>query len=239
MRRLRSLLERSNKRRCDLITQLPKWIEYGAFLLAFIAGCINAIGLLGVEHQSISHLSGTATLLGTSLLKDSYSLTLHLAGVIGAFFAGAALSGLLLHSTALKLGRHYDTALAIEAVLLLTAMTLLKDNSYYGHYAASMACGLQNAMVTTYSGAIVRTTHLTGIITDLGIMFGSMLRGESFHKRRAVLFSLIALGFISGGTLGAYLFGQFAFQALIAPAAICALLAIGYRLYRLTVKEEN
>lgn len=227
-------------RRCELITKLPKWIEYGAFLLAFVAGCINAIGLLGVEHQSISHLSGTATLLGTSLLKDSFSITLHLGGIITAFFAGAALSGMLLHSTALKLGRHYDTALAIEAVLLLAAMSLLADNSLYGHYAASMSCGLQNAMVTTYSGAIVRTTHLTGIITDLGIMFGSMLRGESFNKRRAVLFTIIAIGFISGGTLGAYLFGLFQFQALIAPAAICALLATGYRVFRLTVRgKEN
>lgn len=222
-----------------MISKLPKWIEYGAFLLAFIAGCINAIGLLGVEHQSISHISGTTTLLGTSLLKESLSISLHLAGVIVAFFTGAALSGLLLHSTALKLGRHYDTALLIEAMLLVAAMYLLADDSFYGHYAASMACGLQNAMVTTYSGAIVRTTHLTGIITDLGIMFGSMLRGESFDRRRALLFSIIALGFITGGTLGAYLFEQLAFQALMAPAGICALLASGYRIYRVTERKKT
>ncbi|MGL6314541.1 YoaK family protein [Vibrio sp. WXL103] len=214
-----------------MITKLPKWIEYGAFLLAFVAGCINAIGLLGFEHQSVSHLSGTATLIGASLLNHTPSVTLHLTGVVVAFFAGAALSGVLLPSTAVKLGRHYDTALAIEALLLLIAMYLLANDSFYGHFAASAACGLQNAMVTTYSGAIVRTTHLTGIITDLGIMLGSMLRGESFNRRRVLLFSLITLGFISGGAVGAYLFSRWAFYALMAPSAICALLALGYRIY--------
>ncbi|MDY6889953.1 MAG: DUF1275 domain-containing protein, partial [Pseudomonadota bacterium] len=47
-----------------MLTKLPKWVEYGAFTLAFIAGIVNAIGLLGFEHQAISHLSGSVTLLG-------------------------------------------------------------------------------------------------------------------------------------------------------------------------------
>ncbi|MFT6904592.1 MAG: uncharacterized membrane protein YoaK (UPF0700 family), partial [Oleiphilaceae bacterium] len=64
-----------------MISSLPKWIEYGAFVLAFVAGCINAIGLLGFEHQSVSHVSGTATLIGTSLLTSSGEKTLHLIGI--------------------------------------------------------------------------------------------------------------------------------------------------------------
>ena len=42
-----------------LLTRLPPWVEVGAFLLAFLAGSVNAVGLLGFSHQSVSHLTGT------------------------------------------------------------------------------------------------------------------------------------------------------------------------------------
>jgi uncharacterized membrane protein YoaK (UPF0700 family) len=216
-----------------LISQLPKWIEYGAFILAFVAGCINAIGLLGFEHQSVSHLSGTATLFGTSITQTDFSSSLHLAGILLTFFLGASLSGFLLHGTKLELGRHYDSALFVESGLILLSFYLLSNGNFYGHYAASAACGLQNALATTYSGAIIRTTHLTGIFTDLGIMLGSFIRGEQFDRRKALLFALIILGFISGGAAGAVLFEALRFSALIMPACICFALAVVYRIYYL------
>lgn len=104
----------------------------------------------------------------------------------------------------------------------------LTKDSLSGHYLASAACGLQNALATTYSGAVVRTTHVTGIFTDLGIMLGSKIRGETFDKRQGLLFLLIILGFICGGTLVAYLFSIFMFNALLFPASICILLAFFY-----------
>ena len=219
-------------RKFNVISKLPKWIEYGAFLLALVAGCINAIGLLGFEHQAVSHVSGTATLLGTTLFSSSLQQTFHLTFILLTFFIGSALSGFLLHGASLKLGRHYDTALVIEAVLIFVAFYLLSNGSYYGHFAASAACGMQNALATTYSGAIIRTTHLTGIFTDLGIMVGSVLRGEAFDQRKATLFLLIIVGFISGGVIGTFLFELFIFKALLAPAIVCLLLAALYAVYQ-------
>jgi uncharacterized membrane protein YoaK (UPF0700 family) len=214
-----------------VISRLPRWIEYGAFVLAFVAGCINAIGLLGFQHQSVSHLSGTATLLGTSLVDGSPVETIHFAGLLLAFFFGASISGYLLHGSTLKLGRHYDTALIAESLLIFAAFYLLSKGLFFGHYAASAACGIQNGLATTYSGAIVRTTHVTGIFTDLGLMLGSALRGDTFDRRKAVLFLLIIGGFIAGGIVGAFIFEQFHFSALLAPGLICLLLAACYHWY--------
>ncbi|MFQ3221440.1 MAG: uncharacterized membrane protein YoaK (UPF0700 family), partial [Paraglaciecola sp.] len=103
--------------------------------------------------------------------------------------------------------------------------------SSYGQYSASAACGIQNALATAYSGAVVRTTHLTGIFTDVGIMFGSVLRGKSFDKRKAILFMLIISGFILGGTFGAYTFSLYKFKALLVPGCICVILAVIYRVH--------
>ncbi|MCZ2722310.1 YoaK family protein [Marinomonas sp. 15G1-11] len=214
-----------------MISKLPRWVEYGSFLLALVAGLVNSIGLLGFKHQSISHLSGTATLLGTGIINSTLTDTLHLAAILMSFLVGASVSGYFLRSGSLKLGHNYSGLLSLEAVFLLIALYFLSTDSFSGHYFASAACGLQNALATTFSGAVVRTTHVTGIFTDLGIMLGSKLRGVPFDNRKALLFMLIITGFICGGAFGAYFFSLFQFQALFIPAAICFLLAFSYSMY--------
>jgi uncharacterized membrane protein YoaK (UPF0700 family) len=221
-----------------MISKLPRWVEYGSFVLALVAGLVNSIGLLGFKHQSISHLSGIATLLGTGIINSTFSDVFHLFIILLSFLLGAAISGFYLRSGALKLGRNYSGLLSLEAALLLGAIYFLKNDSLSGHYLASAACGLQNALATTYSGAIIRTTHVTGIFTDLGIMLGAKLRGVSFDRRKATLFLLIITGFISGGTLGAYLFSILRFNALFIPAAICLLLALSYAIYNATPRRQ-
>lgn len=203
-------------------------------MLALIAGCVNAIGLLGFDHQSVSHLSGTATLLGAGAVTRSVADSLHLVGVLLSFLAGAAVAGFLLHGTKLKLGRHYDTALLVEAVLLFVSYLFLSRGQFHGHFFASAACGLQNALATTYSGAIVRTTHVTGIFTDLGIMLGNLLRGDTLDRRKTKLFLLIIGGFVAGGFVGASLFARWQFVSLLFPVASCVLLAAIYWFYRRT-----
>lgn len=220
-----------------MISKLPRWVELGSFVLALVAGTVNAIGLLGFKHQSISHLSGTATLLGTGITNSTPYDVLHLFIVLLSFLLGSAISGFFLRSGTLKLGRSYSRLLLLEALLLYIAVYYLSDDMLFGHYLASAACGLQNALATTYSGAVIRTTHVTGIFTDLGIMLGAKMRGDNFDRRKAFLLLLIIFGFVTGGTLGAYLFQLFQFNALFVPAGICMLLALFYSIYSLYQSE--
>lgn len=214
-----------------MINKLPKWVEYGAFVLAFVAGCVNAVGLLGFDHQSVSHVSGTASLFGVSLFSDVGMSKFYLLGVLLSFLLGACVSGWLLHGTTLKLGRHYETILVLEAVCLFIALYLLLKTYHTGIYMASFACGMQNALVTTYSGAVVRTTHLTGLFTDFGIMLGEAFQGKKIDKRKLLLFILIILGFVLGGGIGGVCFTVWGFKTLYLPALTCLLLALSYRIY--------
>lgn len=213
-----------------MISRLPRWIEYGAFFLSALAGCVNAVGLLGFEHQAVSHVSGTATLLGAELVH-SPNAALHLFLILLSFMAGAAISGVMIENTALKLGRHYSSALLLEGILLIAAMLVLGKHAPAGHYLASAACGLQNALITTYSGAVIRTTHITGIITDLGLMIGARLRGKHFDRRKARLLVIITAGFITGSAIGALLFKLMHYYALAIPALVAW--AVAWQYYRL------
>ncbi len=221
-----------------MISRLPKWVEYGALLLALLAGMVNAIGLMGFQHQAVSHVSGTLTMIGASIGLAQPDVT-HLVLIVLSFILGAILSGVFIESAALKLGRRYGIALCIEGFLLMVSMQLLQSNLMLGQYFASAACGLQNAMITTFSGAVVRTTHMTGILTDLGLMVGARLRGQSFDYRKAKLFIFILVGFIIGGILGARLFNTYQNMALAAPSAMAFILAISYWLYLLVLSFQR
>ena len=138
-----------------MISKLPRWVWAGAWALAFVAGIVNVVGLLGFEHQAVTHLTGTTSMLAAALAAHDGAAALHFSAIIGSFVAGTVLSGFLIQDSTLQLGRRYGIALLLESILLCIAVPLLNRNSIFGIYSASCACGLQNAMVSTYSGAVV------------------------------------------------------------------------------------
>ena len=142
------------------------------------------------------------------------------------------LSGLIIQDSTLRLGRRYGVVLTIEALLLLAAIPLFQRQYLGGALCAAMACGLQNAMATTYSGAVVRTSHVSGMFTDLGIMLGHALRGMPVAQRRLGLCVLVIAFFFAGGLLGAWLFAKFAYAALYLPAAMTGTTGLAYVAYR-------
>ncbi len=215
-----------------LFAKLPSWVFAGGALLAFIAGIINATGFLGVQHQGITHLTGTTTLLGIAIGHHDVPLAAHFAALIGAFMAGCVVSGLIIQDSTLRLGRRYGVVLVLESLLLVAAVPLLGDDIVVGDYLASAACGLQNAMVSTYSGAVLRTTHFSGTLTDLGIFLGHRLRGLPVDSRRVQLLLALVIAFLVGAVAGTLLFGAFTYRALYVPALLTGATGAAYGLYR-------
>lgn len=208
--------------------RLPRWVEWGGFLLAMNAGFVNAVGVLGFRHQAVSHLTGISTYFSIELVNQDAWQVLHLLWVILFFVLGAILSGVLIGNEALRIGRRYHVALWLEAGLLAASVWLLNHGCQSGQWLASAACGLQNAMTSTFSGAVVRTTHVSGLFTDIGIALGLRLRGQAVDRRRLLLYTLLIAGFICGGVLGAWGYLRWHFNALLLPAVHVATLSVSY-----------
>ena len=102
-----------------------------------------------------------------------------------------------------------------------------------GAYLVCLACGLQNGMCTTFSGAVIRTTHVTGMLTDIGLIIGQAI----FHKRtRKHLWKLkilipLYISFCSGGAVGWIAFKYMHHNAILPPCAIIVCLGIGHISY--------
>jgi uncharacterized membrane protein YoaK (UPF0700 family) len=221
-----------------MISKLPPWIELGGFLLALIAGSVNAAALLGFQHQAVSHLTGITTLLGMKVVFGDLPAAGHLLLVVACFVVGAIISGILIRDEVLQLGRRYGAALLLEAAMLLLAMATLNRGSTYGHFFVSVACGLQNAMATTYSGAVLRTTHVTGLFTDLGIVIGHRIRGIGVDPRRVKMYLVLILGYFVGCVVGTFSFIKVRYFALNIPAGIALALGLGYWGYWLLQKRK-
>ena len=86
-----------------MISKLPKWAWFGSAVLAFIAGTINTVGFMGFQHQGITHLTGSTTLLGIATASGNGPQVWHLLAVIGSFMGGCIFGGFLIQDSTLKL----------------------------------------------------------------------------------------------------------------------------------------
>jgi uncharacterized membrane protein YoaK (UPF0700 family)/anti-anti-sigma regulatory factor len=213
--------------------------------LAATAGYTNVIAML-VCGVAASHVTGHASTLGIATMGGQWVSILFLAALLLAFVAGAFVSGL-----ATEIGRHrgwpsiYVLPAVIEIVLLITfaAGVELHDPTsresgiglWWMAMTASLAMGLQNATITRISNGVVRTTHLTGVLTDLGhesaqlALFkrwlgAPMAKGESAHttvsSQRLFLLASIFAAFIAGATLAALAFHEFPRWSMVPPIAL-------------------
>jgi uncharacterized membrane protein YoaK (UPF0700 family) len=215
-----------------VLRQLPGWAWVGGGVLAFIAGIVNAAGYMGFRHQSITNLTGSTSLLGVSLGTGDSAEAWHWALSIGAFVVGAIFSGLIVQQSTLKFGRRYGAALLLESLLLFAAVPLLDAGNPIGLYLAAMGAGLQNGLASTYSGMVFRTTHVSGMFTDLGIYIGQRLRGLQVDTPRIRVCVLVVTSFTLGSAVGAMLFRVLQERTLLIPAVLTGLSGAGYTLYR-------
>lgn len=216
-----------NLKESELLVHERRWIIAGGMALASLAGYINVI-VLGFFHVPISHMTGAASRIGIDIAFHDFPDLKVIAGIIGGFFLGAASSGFIIGETQLKPGRRYGVVLCIEGVILAVSTRLLLLGSNLGVPVASMACGLQNAMASSYYGLVIRTTHVTGIVTDLGIMAGHWLRGEYVRSWKVYLLLAVFSGFVAGGIVGGAVFAHVGLKALRYAAVACVTLGVAY-----------
>jgi uncharacterized membrane protein YoaK (UPF0700 family) len=212
-------------------------------LLAFNAGAVNAGGFL-VVHFYTSHMTGFLALLADSLVLGHTTLVLGAVGALWAFMSGAGTTAIMVHwARHRRLRSTYALPLLVEAVLLLLfglmgAITL----NWHTPFAVPMTVlllaflmGLQNAVVTKMSSAQIRTTHMTGVVTDIGMELGKALywnrsgnpdqRVQANRTRLALHAGLLGM-FLAGGLAGATGFKYLGFVCVVPLALVLLLLAL-------------
>ncbi|MDR6952137.1 uncharacterized membrane protein YoaK (UPF0700 family) [Ancylobacter sp. 3268] len=221
--------------------------------MTFVAGATNAGGLLAVG-QYTSHMSGIISAMADNAVIGASGLVIAGVGALLPFILGAATSAILVNWARLHhAGREYAIPLTLEAFLLL-AFGLLGSVAHVSPVAliadVAVLCfimGLQNATVTKLSGAKIRTTHMTGVVTDLGIELGKLFYMNHQRRRRAGapliyadrgklrLLAMFVLLFFAGGVIGALGFKYIGFVFCV-PLALLILVLAGPSAFRRLIR---
>lgn len=219
--------------------QVPTKVYFHWFLLSSLAGIINAGGYLSC-HRFVSHVTGFATLSGISFVENDWLEALGMLVVPAFFLLGVVISGYVTESLSLTKHKYkYAPVFGIVASLL-ALVAVLGEFGFFGRFGLvakiehdfillaclCTACGLQNAAITTASGSTIRTTHLTGLTTDLGLgivrIFFTPIRKE--QKKIEIKTNWLRIGtilsFTFGSFIGALTFIRSEYIAFLFPATI-------------------
>jgi uncharacterized membrane protein YoaK (UPF0700 family) len=210
-------------------------------VLAFIAGAINAGGFLAV-HQYTSHMTGIVSSMADNLALGAYGLVLAGFGGLLSFLFGAMSSAVLVNlARRQKLSSEYAIPLLLEAFLLLcfgfAGASLQGFEGLFVPATVMLLCfimGLQNAVISKISRAEIRTTHITGTITDIGIELGKLVYWNRGHpdahqvladRARLATLTLLALSFFIGAVSGALGFKHAGYLSTVPLAVVLMALA--------------
>jgi uncharacterized membrane protein YoaK (UPF0700 family) len=204
-----------------------------AGLLSSVAGALNAVGFL-IAGSFTANMTGNISAFADTLADGAVLISLSFAGLVIAFIFGAAMAALAIQAGERKKIRSiYALAIAAEAVvlLLLSAALVLAPLGMHETFLVvilSFVMGLQNAVTTMISRARVRTTHVSGMATDIGIELAALVGGDTARQDalpKLSLHSLTLACFAVGGVCGALLFGFVGYWLFVIAAAILLLIA--------------
>lgn len=204
--------------------------------LAFQAGFINAFGFLACGRY-VSHVTGFGTQIGIALAESNVPMAIELLGFPASFILGSFTSGFF---TSARLERNqvplYGLITSMLPIVIATVWfsglrgafgffgePLLLPHDFVLLFLLSFICGMQNGCFATLTKGQIRTTHLTGISTDIGtdlarLWFGRLTKSEfELTKRtnisRVVTFFSFAIGSVVCVVCGK----EFDYSALLVP----------------------
>lgn len=222
--------------------------QLGAYL-AFVAGAVNAGGFMAIG-QYTSHMTGIISSIGDNFAITSFLPVLGGLSLLASFIAGAMATALLVSwGRRHKIHSEFSLPLLLEAVVLLlfglagTYLNLYKPLTV--PMIALILCfvmGLQNAIITNISKAEIRTTHMTGIVTDIGIEIGRLLYWNKslegnknflvIANRKKLNAHLLIFGmFLFGGLVGAISFKTTGYLSVV-PISLSLIIISYIQIYR-------
>ncbi|HAI79545.1 MAG TPA: DUF1275 domain-containing protein [Chryseobacterium sp.] len=195
-----------------------------ASLLSFVAGLVNVVGFFSVQKLT-TNVTGHFAYFVDEAFKQDFRSAFHVALYIFFFFLGAFFSNFMVEIYSRRRENLiYIIPTVTEAVILATlAFTgsfLIEKNPDLIAFSLLFAMGMQNSLVTSISNAVVRTTHLTGLFTDMGIEFSQLFfYKDQKHKKKLIKSIKLRLTiiwlFFAGGVSGGILYTHFGIRTLM------------------------
>ena len=210
-------------------TRTPRHNLGIASLLSFVAGLVNVVGFFAVQKLT-TNVTGHFAFFVDEVFKLNFTNAFHVALFVIFFLSGAFFANFVVEIySRIRENQTYILPILTEALILgviaFAGNYLIKEDPDVIAYSLLFAMGMQNSLVTSISKSIVRTTHLTGLFTDMGIELSQLFfYKDEMHKFKLIrsikLRLTIIFMFFLGGITGGILFSYFGIKSLILGSVI-------------------
>uniref|UniRef100_A0A6U0ENB9 EF-hand domain-containing protein n=1 Tax=Helicotheca tamesis TaxID=374047 RepID=A0A6U0ENB9_9STRA len=203
--------------------------------LSFNSGFINGCCLSGLLTESgsiiqpVSGFTGGYTKAGLGLAEGDTAFFGFEVSMIFSFIGGSCIASMINpRPVPHQLGPTYGPTFLVGSVLLVIACILSSTHPEQKNlfYFAAAANGLQNCMSSMYSANLIRTTHLTGTSTDIGLFLGQLLRGNFANTWKLGVLTSLAISFWLGSFTSFYAVMRYRGYALIFNACLFFLIGV-------------
>ena len=206
-------------------------------ILASLAGLINSVAVFCYAGATVSHITGLVSKFSISVSTGVWGECLYLAGIVSAFFVGAVAAGIATGERAFYLHKVYGFIIIFIGILVLVPVFF---ESEYCVMLLAFLMGLQNGMVVSFKGIVVRLTHMTGNLTDFGVFVGYRIRGNRNERPLTGMIPLSTLlGFAAGGVIGILLYNSIGVYVFAAASVVYILLGLVYFRFRKTCNDKD
>jgi len=211
--------------------------------LAMMGGYVNALCFAGLYHTGLTHLTGLTTNTAIRVIIPASP-----GGITGfqyfvyvfTFFLGCVTTGAILEKSRFRWGGLQAICLAIESISLYGAWHFV--GSTFGACCITYAMGVQNGISSSFQPMVIRSTHITGTVVDIGLTIGQIARTQSLANlwKLRIHVPMYAV-FWSGALLGAFVYNRHLHHALFVPCTIAgayALVTFAYVVYEKNVLQK-
>lgn len=212
-------------------------------MLSFIGGYVDVYGLMTVAFP-LTHFTGSVAKLameGPYITLDKE--VFQLAVALFFFTIGNILAGLFIGERNFSFRKRYGMILISLGTLILIIFQMAHGDKSFA-YLLSIAIGMQNGLFITYKGILVRTSHLTGTVSDLGVYIGYLLRGKKVDYWKIFYYTVSLISFFCGGVISKMMYDIYERQSVYAVSLGYWLIGFSYlalrkKLEKNLLQEEN
>jgi uncharacterized membrane protein YoaK (UPF0700 family) len=209
----------------NTFNQSKGWIYKAVTFLSINGGFVNSMTFESFFHNPVGYVTGNITFAADYLVNFHIANFIDMVVAVGAFLLGSILSGLIIPYDDFTQNNNYNMVFTIEAILIALGMLGLIFDIPTSKYLLAMALGLQNGASTFYGRSIIRTTHMTGTMTDLGLVLAHrFLKGNDIPNWRVYIYLFLICGFFIGSVLGIVCFKVIGYYGLALSVIACIMM---------------
>jgi len=208
------------------------------YSLTFLSGMVNTITLVYFS-LTVSHFTGTISNFSAAIAQGNFSKAIPLFLMIIAFAMGSFISGFFTNEREFNLQKRYGFILVVLGILLGVLRIIFNHPKFIFLLFLPFMLGIQNGMMLSYKEVVVRTTHMSGNITDFGAYMGHFFKGNKKDLKKALYSLCNILSFILGGIIGVIFYRKFNYNFFYVIAVLYILCGFFYFFIRKSFHKNS